>query len=114
MPKKSSRTSHRSQSRPTNSGSVPPGDSDLGHGSTGGVTGRVMGVDPKGVVLDGVVEEALRGGMFTVQLDVGHVVLAHLSGRLRKYRIKVLPGDRVQVEVSPYDLTRGRLVYRFK
>lgn len=65
------------------------------------------------IVLEGVVVEALRGGSFRVELEGGHEVLAHVSGRLRRHRIRILPGDRVQVEVSPYDLSRGRLTYRF-
>lgn len=65
------------------------------------------------IVLEGVVEESLRGGFFRLRLDQGHEVLAHISGKLRRHRIRVLPGDRVQVEVSPYDLSRGRITYRF-
>lgn len=67
------------------------------------------------IVLEGVVEESLRGGFFRLKLDQGqdHEVLAHISGKLRRHRIRILPGDRVQVEVSPYDLTRGRITYRF-
>jgi translation initiation factor IF-1 len=65
-------------------------------------------------VLEGVTEEALKGGHFRITLDNGHTVLAHLSGKMRKNRIRVLPGDRVQVEVSTYDLTRGRMTYRYK
>lgn len=66
------------------------------------------------IVFEGVVKEALRGSSFRVELENGHEVLAHLSGRMRRNRIRVLIGDRVQVELSPYDLTRGRLVYRWK
>ncbi len=66
------------------------------------------------IVLDGVVVEALRAGMFRVELENGHQVLAHLSGKMRRNRIRVLIGDKVQVELSPYDLTRGRMVYRWK
>ncbi len=66
------------------------------------------------IVLDGVVTEALRAGMFRVELDNGHEVLAHLSGKMRRNRIRVLIGDKVQVELSPYDLSRGRMVYRWK
>jgi translation initiation factor IF-1 len=66
------------------------------------------------IVLDGVVTEALRAGMFRVELENGHEVLAHLSGKMRRNRIRVLIGDKVQVELSPYDLTRGRMVYRWK
>lgn len=65
------------------------------------------------IVFEGTVAEAMRGGTFRVELQNEHVVLAHISGRLRRNRIRVLPGDRVQLEVSPYDLGRGRITYRF-
>ena len=61
-----------------------------------------------------VVIEPLPNAMFRVQLENKHKVLAHISGKMRKNFIRILPGDRVQVELSPYDLTRGRIVYRFK
>ena len=59
-----------------------------------------------------VVKEALPNAMFRVELENGHQVLAHVSGRMRMYFLKVLPGDKVVVELSPYDLSRGRIVYR--
>lgn len=62
--------------------------------------------------LTGTVNEALPAGMFKVQLENGHVILAHLSGKMRLHRLKILPGDSVTIEVSPYDLTKGRIVYR--
>jgi translation initiation factor IF-1 len=62
----------------------------------------------------GTVEEALPNAMFKVKLDTGHEVLAHISGKMRMYYIRILLGDRVQVELSPYDLSRGRITYRFK
>jgi len=62
----------------------------------------------------GIVTEALPNAMFRVKLDTGHQVLAHISGKMRMYYIRILLGDRVQVELSPYDLTRGRITYRFK
>lgn len=65
------------------------------------------------IMLEGVVEEELRGGTFRVRLENDHEVFAHVSGRLRRHRIRVLPGDKIQIEVSPYDLTRGRITYRF-
>lgn len=65
------------------------------------------------IVVEGTVTEAMPSTTFRVQLDNGHMVLAYLSGRLRKYYIRILLGDRVKVELSPYDLTRGRIVYRF-
>jgi translation initiation factor IF-1 len=64
--------------------------------------------------VEGTVVEALPNTMFRVRLDTGHEVLAYLSGRMRKYYIRVLLGDRVRVEMSPYDLTRGRISYRYK
>ena len=64
--------------------------------------------------MEGTVVEALPSTQFRVRLDSGHEVLAYLSGRMRKYYIRILLGDRVRVELSPYDLTRGRIVYRYK
>jgi len=64
--------------------------------------------------MDGVVLEALPNAFFKVEMKDGSEVLAHLAGKLRKFRIKILPGDKVTVEVSPYDKTRGRIVYRKK
>lgn len=66
------------------------------------------------IELQGTVIEALPGTQFRVELDNGHEVLAYLSGKMRRYYIRVLLGDRVLVELSPYDLTRGRITYRFK
>jgi len=66
----------------------------------------------KGIVLEGEVVEALPNGMFRVKLDTGQEILAHIAGKLRVNFIRILPGDRVRVELSPYDLTRGRIVYR--
>lgn len=66
------------------------------------------------IVVEGVVTEALPGTQFRVELDNGHEVLAYLSGKMRKYYIRILLGDRVRLEMSPYDLNRGRIVYRFK
>jgi translation initiation factor IF-1 len=65
------------------------------------------------ILVEGTVTEAMPSTTFRVQLDNGHMVLAYLSGRLRKYYIRILLGDRVKVELSPYDLTRGRITYRF-
>ncbi len=64
------------------------------------------------IQVDGRVLEALPNAMFTVELDNGHKVLAHVSGKMRKFFIRILPGDKVTIELSPYDLTRGRIVYR--
>jgi translation initiation factor IF-1 len=66
------------------------------------------------IEVEGTIVEALPNTMFRVQLDNGHEVLAYLSGKMRKYYIRVLLGDRVVVELSPYDLTRGRITYRHK
>ncbi|MDF1579876.1 MAG: translation initiation factor IF-1 [Desulfuromonadales bacterium] len=66
------------------------------------------------IEVEGKVIEPLPNAMFRVELDNGHVVLAHISGKMRKYYIRILPGDRVTVELSPYDLTRGRITYREK
>ena len=69
----------------------------------------------QGVIeMDGVVTEALANAMFRVELDNGHELLAHLSGKLRQNFIRILPGDRVKLEMSPYDLTKGRISYRYK
>ncbi|RME79838.1 MAG: translation initiation factor IF-1 [Chloroflexi bacterium] len=66
------------------------------------------------LILDGKIVEALPNTSFKVELENGHTVLAYLSGKMRKYYIRVLLGDRVRVELSPYDLERGRIVYRYK
>jgi translation initiation factor IF-1 len=66
------------------------------------------------VEVEGTVVEALPGTQFRVHLDTGHEILAYLSGKMRKYYIRILLGDRVKVELSPYDLSRGRIVYRYK
>ena len=66
------------------------------------------------IEVEGSVSESLRNATFRVDLANGHRVLAHISGRLRKHYIRVLPGDRVLVELSPYDLSRGRITYRFR
>ena len=62
----------------------------------------------------GIVKELLPNAMFRVELDSGHEVLAHTAGKMRKFRIRVLAGDRVNVEMTPYDLTKGRITFRFK
>lgn len=66
------------------------------------------------IEVTGTVLETLPNAMFRVELDNKHQVLAHISGRMRKHFIRILPGDRVQLELSPYDLSRGRITYRFK
>lgn len=62
----------------------------------------------------GVVKEPLPNAMFKVELENGHIVLAHISGKMRMHNIRILPGDRVSLELSPYDLSRGRITYRYK
>ena len=63
---------------------------------------------------DGTVIESLGNAMFRVELENGHVIIAHISGKMRMHYIKILPGDRVKVEMSPYDLTKGRITFRYK
>jgi len=63
---------------------------------------------------DGVIKEALSNAMFRVELENGHEIIAHISGKMRMHYIKILPGDRVKLEMSPYDLTKGRITYRYK
>lgn len=66
------------------------------------------------IEVEGVVVEPLPNAMFRVELENGHKVLAHISGKMRMHYIRILPGDKVKVELSPYDLTRGRITYRIK
>jgi len=66
------------------------------------------------ILVEGTVIEPLPNATFRVELDNGHEVLAHISGKMRMHYIRILPGDRIQVELSPYDLTRGRITYRYK
>ena len=66
------------------------------------------------ITQEGMVEVALPNAMFKVRLENGHLVMGHISGKMRKFYIKILPGDKVTLEMSPYDLTKGRIVYRHK
>ncbi|CAD2072530.1 MULTISPECIES: translation initiation factor IF-1 [Phocicoccus] len=66
------------------------------------------------IELEGIVNETLPNAQFKVELENGHEILAHVSGKIRMNYIRILPGDKVTVEMSPYDLTRGRITYRFK
>jgi translation initiation factor IF-1 len=66
------------------------------------------------VVMDAVVAQALPNAMFEVELENGHKLIAYAAGRMRRYFIRITPGDRIRVELSPYDLTRGRIVYRYR
>ena len=83
-------------------------------GSTEMRTCRGMAKKDGAIELEGVVVESLPNAMFRVELDNGHKVLAHISGKMRMHYIRILPDDRVVVELSPYDLTRGRITYRYK
>ena len=82
----------------------------------GGHTGGTVLPKPKedAIVLEGTVTESLPNAMFRVELENGHEVLAHISGKMRMHYIRILPGDKVQVELTPYDLSRGRITYRYK
>ncbi len=64
--------------------------------------------------MDGTIVEALSNAMFRVELENGHMLIAHISGKMRMHYIRILPGDRVKVEMSPYDLTKGRISFRYK
>ena len=66
------------------------------------------------IELDGTIIESLSNAMFRVELENGHIVLAHISGKMRMHYIKILIGDKVKLEMSPYDLTKGRITYRYK
>ncbi len=98
MPKK---PQYRKPTRPTPPPAVPTEE-------------RPRRENPDAIAVDGRVVDALPNAMFTVALENGHTVLGHLGGKMRKNYIRVLPGDRVVVELSPYDLTRGRITYRHR
>ena len=66
------------------------------------------------IEMEGTITETLPNTMFRVELENGHVITAHISGKMRMYYIKILPGDKVKVEMSPYDLTKGRITFRYK
>lgn len=66
------------------------------------------------IVQDGIIVEALSNAMFRVKLENGHELIAHISGKMRMHYIKILPGDKVQLEMSPYDLNKGRITFRYK
>jgi translation initiation factor IF-1 len=73
-----------------------------------------MSAKEEKIELEGEITESLRGSMFRIALDNGHDTVGYLSGKMRRYRIRILPGDRVRVELSPYDLARGRITYRHR
>jgi translation initiation factor IF-1 len=75
---------------------------------------RAMSEKEAGIEVQGTVEEALAGGMYRVKVDQGPTVLAYASGKMKKFHIRIIPGDRVKLELSPYDLSRGRITYRDK
>ncbi len=66
------------------------------------------------IELEGEVVEAFRNGMYKIALDNGHETLGYIAGKMRRYRIRILPGDRIKIELSPYDLARGRIVFRYR
>ena len=73
-----------------------------------------MSTKEEKIELEGEVTESLRNGMFRIDLDNGHQTTGYISGKMRRYRIRILPGDRVKVELSPYDLNRGRITFRHR
>lgn len=73
-----------------------------------------MAEKEKAIEIEGKVVEALPNAMFKVELENGHIILAHISGKMRMHYIRILPGDKVKMEMSPYDLSKGRIVYRYK
>jgi len=102
-------------------GGARPGGGRPGGGARTGGAGRPAPTPEEtpedkeaGIEVQGVISENLPNAMFRVKLESGHEVLAHVSGKIRMHFIRILPGDRVLVELSPYDLTRGRILYRYK
>jgi translation initiation factor IF-1 len=79
-------------------------------------TGEEVSIPPKEekIELEGEVVEAFPSGMFKIKLDNGHDALGYTAGKMRRFRIRINPGDRIKLELSPYDLTRGRIVYRYR
>ena len=82
-------------------------------GKRGPETNPVVSASKEFVTVDGVVRELLPSTTFRIELENGHEVLGYLAGRMRMHRIRILPGDRVKVELTPYDLKRGRIIYRY-
>jgi translation initiation factor IF-1 len=85
-----------------------------GHGRSNREKGGVIAEKEEKLEMEGEVVEALRNRMFRIRLDNGHETLGYTAGKMRRYRIRIFLGDRVKVELSPYDLTRGRIVYRYR
>ncbi len=79
-----------------------------------GERSRAIAVKEEKIEMEGEIIEALRNRMFRLKLDNGHEMIGYTAGRMKRYRIRMLPGDRVRVELSPYDLDRGRIVYRLR
>ncbi len=92
---------------------MPPRQAD-GAGDTSSGKGGMSLAKEDAIEVEGTVIEPLPNAMFRVELPNGHKVLAHVSGKIRMHFIKILPGDKVTVQLSPYDLTRGRITYRYK
>lgn len=85
------------------------------NGAAPAQTGPILKEPSKdAIAVEGIIKEALPNAMFQVELENGHNVLGHISGKMRKNFIKILPGDRVVIELSPYDLTRGRITFRYR
>ena len=95
---------------------ISAGDLCTRRGASNVVGGEQALAKPKDdtILVEGTVVEPLPNAMFRVELENGHKVLAHISGKMRMHYIRILPGDRVQVELTPYDLSRGRITYRYK
>jgi len=93
-------------------GRLPRSSRRVGAPCSPGASKRVA--KEEGVQVEGTVVEPLPNAMFRVKLENGHQVLAHISGKMRMHFIRILPGDKVTIELSPYDLTRGRIIYRYK
>lgn len=113
-PKKTTRGGSGGSHRPKGGGGGGRNSRPQGGGGRGHSHPPEEDIKEKGIEVEGVVTENLPNAMFRVKLQTDHEVLAHVSGKIRMNFIKILPGDRVLVELSPYDLTRGRILYRYK
>jgi translation initiation factor IF-1 len=82
--------------------------------SAASLEGTLVAEKEQKIELDGEVVEALRNGYFRIALEGGHETLGYTAGKMRRYRIRIFPGDRIKIELSPYDLNRGRIVYRYR
>ena len=92
----------------------PDAESSLGTGGPEARRGLIIVAKEEKIEMEGEILEALPNTMFRVKLDNDHEVLGHISGKMRRHYIRILPGDRVKIELSPYDLDRGRITYRYK